>query len=118
MTDEHGTAQAYRKGCRCVQCIAGNTARARQYRAQCAARPREEVPHGTIGGYVNWSCRCTLCRIANADSNRRLRERLAVRTDVPHGTYSGYIAWACRCPKCCAAHTAYVRARRQRKAAS
>ena len=101
-----------------MQCTAGNTDRARQYRAQYAARPREEVPHGTIGGYVNWSCRCTLCRIANADSDRRLRERLAVRTDVPHGTVSGYQAWACRCPKCRAANTEAERVQRRRREAA
>lgn len=30
-----------------------------------------EAWHGTIGGYTNHGCRCTACRAANSDSQRK-----------------------------------------------
>lgn len=51
---------AYRHGCRCKDCTRGNRESHARKAAGRAAR-REDVPHGTYGGYVNWGCRCPEC---------------------------------------------------------
>lgn len=69
MTD-HGTDLAYRKGCRCDDCRAHNTQRLAAFRAW----RKGEIPHATDDGYVNWACRCELCREAHRDARRADRD--------------------------------------------
>lgn len=49
-------------------------------RQQRALRPHE-APHGTIGGYLNWKCRCDECRQAYSEyrkaKRREAKERAA-----------------------------------------
>lgn len=73
------------------------------------------IPHGTAGGYTNHSCRCDLCRMANAEAARTARARARIAPDDPrHGTVNGYANYMCRCGPCCAAKAAYARAARGR----
>jgi hypothetical protein len=69
--------------------------------------------HGTRSTYTNNVCRCDLCRVANRDYMRRLRDNLKARTvdgDEPwHGTFSGYANWGCRCDLCKAANAKKMR---------
>lgn len=58
-------ASAYGAGCRCAECTELHRQRVAAVRADLAARPREDVPHGTSGGYSNWSCRCEPCTEAH-----------------------------------------------------
>lgn len=41
-----------------------------------------DAPHGTIGGYTNWSCRCDKCKRAYSEYRKRQR-RMAL---APSGT--------------------------------
>lgn len=71
-----GCPSSYRQGCRCDDCREQHTLRQRQIMAELAARPRDQVPHGT-GGYRNWGCRCEVCTMANSAAcaqRRALRE--------------------------------------------
>ncbi len=74
--------------------------------------------HGTRTGYVHYGCRCSACRVANADEcwEARERRRAALRRgDVspPHGSTSTYDNYQCRCGPCRAAkavaNAAYTR---------
>jgi hypothetical protein len=40
---------------------------------QADRRARRDTPHGTANGFVNFGCRCTPCRDANATYMRRYR---------------------------------------------
>jgi hypothetical protein len=66
MSRTHGLASTYRHGCRCEDCRTAHTIQAAAERARRAERSRDEVPHGTFGGYVNWACRCDPCSEANS----------------------------------------------------
>lgn len=66
MSRTHGNAATYRAGCRCDDCREANRVRSVAERARRAARSRDEVPHGTAGGYSNWGCRCERCTAANS----------------------------------------------------
>lgn len=66
----HGTRGRYAQGCRCEPCRKGNSIYQREFREALKERPREEVPHGTRGGYTNWGCRCELCSQVSAEENR------------------------------------------------
>jgi hypothetical protein len=66
---------AYNHGCRCAECTELHRLRHAAARVVLAARPRSEAPHGTTGGYCNWSCRCEACSEANAAACRRQRAR-------------------------------------------
>lgn len=72
---KHGGPGAYNKGCRCSICIDAHRTRIQATRARLHTRPREEVPHGTRGGYSNWGCRCQPCRTANTVGNRDSQRR-------------------------------------------
>lgn len=73
-TAECGTAQRYWAGCRCKPCTSANADHSRAYKASLApARksytPRDEIAHGTYGGYKK-ECRlgiprCEECKAAN-----------------------------------------------------
>lgn len=64
---------AYNDGCRCDQCRELHRARCAAIRAALAARPREDVPHGTLSGYRSWRCRCRPCTQANTAAGRARR---------------------------------------------
>lgn len=65
----HLLTESPHPGCGCASCA----------KVRRVAR-KEAAPHGTRGGYVNWGCRCALCREAqrvymvrrrrNGDGNR------------------------------------------------
>lgn len=56
---------AYNGGCRCDDCRRTHRQRCARVTAALRARPREDVPHGTYGGYTNWGCRCEACTQAH-----------------------------------------------------
>lgn len=62
----HGV-NGYNAGCRCEVCTAGNRNCCYSKFADLRSRPREQVPHGTVGGYVNWGCRCRECTDAQTE---------------------------------------------------
>lgn len=65
----HGSDRRYVTGCRCVECVSGNTERKGRWLRE---RRSEDAPHGTPSGYRNWGCRCTPCREAgSADQTER-----------------------------------------------
>jgi hypothetical protein len=71
--------------------------------------------HGARTTYVNGGCRCTPCRQANREYQRKAgqsrAERLAADPSLaPHGSTSTYVNWSCRCPKC---STAWSRKQRR-----
>lgn len=99
----HGVQAGYRAGCRCERCRAANTATHARYRRERAGRI-DDAPHGTNGGYDNWSCRCESCCSAHAEAMANQAQNRANRPDeIPHGTRSGYVFWRCRCDECRAA---------------
>lgn len=51
--------------CRCPACTRANADYQTALGALLADRPRDEVPHGTVGGYSNRGCRCAECGRAN-----------------------------------------------------
>lgn len=89
----HGTENGYRyHGCRCDECRAGRSDRARARRLERLAeqppRPRKRRPlpaHGTPARYQR-GCRCDECRRARRDQNREYRARQ--RGGEPTRTYS------------------------------
>lgn len=58
--------------------------------------------------YVNYGCRCALCKRANTDYvNKRRRERYDEPTPAHvHGTVNGYTNYGCRCKACLRANRA------------
>jgi hypothetical protein len=74
--------------------------------------------HGTIGGYVDWFCRCEECRDAARDYRRKRLRKIQRRIrdgddPTPHGTINGYVNYRCRCADCVQANSVY-RAERKR----
>ena len=68
----HGLAGTYRNsayGCRCEECKAANTARAKAERADRRARLAGDpslAVHGLAATYRNWGCRCESCSQAHS----------------------------------------------------
>jgi hypothetical protein len=63
----HGKQSGYLRGCRCVKCRAANAHTIAISRAVRRITTKfEDIPHGTLGGYNNYYCRCDLCRAANS----------------------------------------------------
>lgn len=59
-----------------------------------------ETDHGRNSTYVNYNCRCTLCKQAHAayiSDYRQRKSRGLVRSN--HGTYDRYMQ-GCRCMAC------------------
>lgn len=79
----------------------------------------EGAQHGGSGAtYVNYGCRCRLCREANARRvARRRRERYQgpLPVNAPHGSRSTYTNWGCRCQRCTQVHSAACKAYRASK---
>ncbi|SEC02410.1 hypothetical protein SAMN04490357_0989 [Streptomyces misionensis] len=78
----HGDVNTYKNGCRCSACREAN----RIYQNAANARRRNDpagadrAGHGKRSTYVNWFCRCLLCRTASAEAQRAQRERRKERT--------------------------------------
>lgn len=77
----HGSMPGYSAGCRCEPCRDANR---RQLADQKFKRLERGLPpgdprHGTATAYMNWNCRCELCRAAGSQENRRKR---AARPDT------------------------------------
>lgn len=80
----HGTKSKYDAGCRCEPCTRANRVSMERWREGAAALLAvfpELVPHGTVGGYRNYGCRCRACTTAHSAAHaayrRRRREREA-----------------------------------------
>jgi hypothetical protein len=78
----HGIPSAYNGGCRCEKCAAQHRDRMTAIRTDLAARPRDEVPHGTASGYNHWRCRCEACTQANTAACREYKRSRVRRRAV------------------------------------
>jgi hypothetical protein len=87
MTISHGYGR-YTMGCRCQVCTTAKVAYTKRYRQRSrqlrdAARAQgveyiaQGIKHG-LSGYQAHSCRCPVCKLANADSSMRYRARKAL----------------------------------------
>lgn len=79
----HGTYARYRwRGqvgtCKCAPCRKANHERARVWRQRHAGQ-LEKIPHGTEGGYTNWSCRCMKCKSEHTRLVLERNQLVAVR---------------------------------------
>lgn len=107
MARTHGTLSCYKAGCHCTACRARKAVigqeQKRRYRAAGQADPTV-IPHGTVGGYTNYRCRCEPCVDAYRFSRRvgtalveedlvkhrarwTAREKAAVMAKLPTGAY-------------------------------
>ena len=60
----HGSTSGYKNGCRCDDCrIAHGQAQA-DWLKRNRENSRPPPKHGTLNGYVNYSCRCEDCMTA------------------------------------------------------
>lgn len=69
---------AYIRGCRCDECKRLHREEARSMKVARVEKGRRNpslIPHG-VGGYVNWDCRCGVCR---QEWTAYLRERRAAK---------------------------------------
>ena len=111
---EHGSETAYRYyGCRCDECRAGRSTRARKRYTKRTPKPK----HGTVSMYNYRKCRCDACRAANSAYRAERRSSgvaVAHRTPIQHGTSAGYDR-GCRCADCRMARSLYMAAWRKRK---
>lgn len=140
----HGIPSSYTRGCRCADCTAANTARARVNGANLRLQRRkydERVTrngqlvhpdpyggHGTIAAYTSCGCRCSACQAVMAVYRRNLTEtRAAERVEIDgrmvhpsppggHGKATTYNAWSCRCEPCTAANRERYHHRVKRRA--
>lgn len=74
----HGRAGTYvDRKCRCGECRAAwrvYTAQLREARAQAGRDNPGLIPHGATG-YVNWACRCEVCKAGHAARHRERRAK-------------------------------------------
>lgn len=81
MTAAHGKAGTYRNqnyACRCDDCTAANTERARRERRSRRERLAADptlAPHGDVQTYKNWGCRCEPCTAVHAEACRQYKAR-------------------------------------------
>jgi hypothetical protein len=125
MTERHGTAGQYQKGCRCADCRAANTANCRRQREARKADPSraDRAGHGKTTTYRNYLCRCEECRTAWSKYMAKLRGTewtgLMRRRPAECGTYAGYSRHyqlgGKPCDACKAARSEYARAYYRRK---
>lgn len=80
----HEPRSRYEQGCRCEECCAYSRGKKQRIRDTHRAervhgidgRPvHPRAPHGTIGGYDNWICRCPDCTSCAAEKTANHRER-------------------------------------------
>lgn len=64
----HGNVTGYHQGCRCEACTKAASAYKMRLTDARAVRNATDAPHGTVGGYRNWKCRCTLCTAAHSNA--------------------------------------------------
>jgi hypothetical protein len=72
-----GTLAAYRRGCRCADCLAANAAyhrMCRNDRLRLVEEHTAEFEHGP-SAYTNWGCRCEICTEANKARCREYQTR-------------------------------------------
>lgn len=76
----HGVA-GYKRGCRCDKCATAHGEAYRRFRRDRldAGLTPDDPRHGTVTGYLNWGCRCELCRAAGSRNNREAKERRAAK---------------------------------------
>jgi len=70
----HGTRANYNAGCRCPSCRSANASYFWDLRERNRGLEVPEHVHGSINGYVNYCCRCELCKAA---SRRRRQKAVA-----------------------------------------
>jgi hypothetical protein len=60
-----------------------------EYKREMQESP-ELIMHGTVSGYLNYRCRCALCRSAWAEYSRSYRQRRKARTGerILHGRFA------------------------------
>lgn len=84
----HGTASTYNNArCRCEECTAAATAARDTWVKSLANRPASDIPHGKIGGYITWGCRCFKCAHVHAVYHRNhwfIYAKNYYFTDDPH----------------------------------
>lgn len=69
------TLYCYRsKGCRRPECVALNALHIKTWRSKASKTDPRMIPHG-LNGYVNYLCRCDVCKAAKADEYLKYRER-------------------------------------------
>lgn len=75
----HGTIAAYRRGCRCDGCREASVTSTRDWRQKIRSRDGDAgVPHGTIGGRLNYQCKCEQCQ----DTHRRTVQAWQAKTNT------------------------------------
>jgi hypothetical protein len=67
LVDVHGTYSRARTGCPCGPCRAAENEYKRAWKA---TKQAEDAPHGTLGGYTNYGCRCAACTKVKSDYMR------------------------------------------------
>jgi hypothetical protein len=71
----HGDRSRYTAGCRCARC----TEAQRNYQREFARKKRAhglapgDERHGTMSGYDNHGCRCSICRAAAITTRQQRR---------------------------------------------
>jgi hypothetical protein len=68
---DHGTMLSYQRGCVCGLCREANSKSAKESRVRRVERGIPDHLHGTDTGYRNWQCKCSPCKEAGAETNRR-----------------------------------------------
>jgi hypothetical protein len=80
----HGTYRGFQYyRCRCEKCVQAYRNRCRELQVQRSTR---EPPKHGLSGYVNYSCRCPICRAAQSEKNRERRNRQR-QTPSNHRTF-------------------------------
>jgi hypothetical protein len=114
----HGTQSKYSHGCRCDECRRAHADHQGNLVQGHRENPPSWIPHGTIGGYSNYACRCRACTSAWADycyGAKKRRKGTLAADDPRHGTVNGYGNYGCRCQPCKDAHNAARKALRAYK---
>lgn len=70
------TTSSYNKGCRLPPCTDAHRLAKQRSAAKLRAKPFDQIPHGTVNGYVNYWCRCPDCKVQGSTRNREYREKV------------------------------------------
>lgn len=71
----HGDANRYNQGCRCIPCTTANTTHQREMTERRAEREIPEDRHGTASCYTNYRCRRSECSAAYAAYQAKYRAK-------------------------------------------